>query len=175
MPGKYLGIKQRFMIGLRVLEMLQYWTPPPPPCTLWRVTNKIVLTTSFLLFPSLCECSRLGTRADSFQCDENGQCTCKRNVVGKNCDKCLSGYFALEKDNPYGCRQCFCYGHSSDCKSAGGFTGVNRTSVFRFGLEKWKALNSKGEVLTIKRVSIVWKVMSTLGKWNHSHSKYGLS
>lgn len=97
---------------------------------------------------SPCQCSRLGTRPDNFQCDENGQCTCKKNVVGKNCDKCRPGYFALEVDNPYGCRACFCYGHSYDCKSADGFSSVNLTSVFRFGYEEWTALNGKGEDVT---------------------------
>ena len=66
-------------------------------------------------------------------------------MIGKNCDKCRPGYFALEASNPYGCRQCFCYGHSNDCKSAGGVTAVNLTSVFRFGVEEWVALNSRGQ------------------------------
>lgn len=98
----------------------------------------------------------LGTRPDNFQCDENGQCACKKNVVGKNCDRCLDGHFALEADNPYGCRQCFCYGHSSDCKSAGGYSSINRTSVFRFGSDRWRAVNGKGW----KRVLIIWYLLS---------------
>lgn len=104
------------------------------------LTPTVVLSISC----SPCECSVLGTRPDNFQCDENGLCACKKNVVGKNCDQCLSGHFALEADNPYGCRQCFCYGHSSDCKSAGGYSSINLTSVFRFGAEAWRAQNSKG-------------------------------
>ena len=98
----------------------------------------------------------LGTRPDNFQCDENGQCACKKNVVGKNCDRCLDGHFALEADNPYGCRQCFCYGHSSDCKSAGGYSSINLTSVFRFGSDRWRAVNGKGW----KRVLIMWYLLS---------------
>ncbi|CAB3984009.1 Hypothetical predicted protein, partial [Paramuricea clavata] len=113
---------------------------------------------------SPCECSVLGTRPDNFQCDGNGQCTCKKNVVGKNCDQCLDGHFALEADNPYGCRQCFCYGHSSDCKSVGGYSSINLTSVFRFGSEEWRALNSKGEDVTRE-----------LSTWNAGEQSLGVT
>ena len=38
-----------------------------------------------------CECNLEGSL--SYQCEENGTCTCKTNVGGKKCTKCLDGYF----------------------------------------------------------------------------------
>jgi len=45
-------------------------------------------------------------------------CTCKKNVEGEKCDRCKPGYFALSKDNPDGCLQCYCSGVSNTCHSS---------------------------------------------------------
>ena len=37
-----------------------------------------------------------------------GQCGCKVNVGGRQCDHCNVGYYNLQIANPLGCEQCFC-------------------------------------------------------------------
>ncbi|XP_069765550.1 laminin subunit beta-4 [Narcine bancroftii] len=37
-----------------------------------------------------------------------GQCICKRNVEGRRCDECRSGYYGLSASNPEGCQDCQC-------------------------------------------------------------------
>ena len=37
-----------------------------------------------------CKCDHDGSEFD--QCNDNGKCTCKPNVVGDKCDKCAEGY-----------------------------------------------------------------------------------
>ena len=41
------------------------------------------------------------------------------NVEGVNCDRCQPGFYDLSKDNELGCRECFCFGISNVCQSAG--------------------------------------------------------
>ena len=43
----------------------------------------------------------------------------QENVEGVNCDTCKSGFYDLSVDNDEGCRQCFCFGISTVCQSAG--------------------------------------------------------
>lgn len=43
----------------------------------------------------------------------------QENVEGVNCDSCKVGFYDLSKDNDLGCRQCFCFGISTVCQSAG--------------------------------------------------------
>lgn len=51
-----------------------------------------------------CNCAHQGVLDGNLQCDLlNGSCTCKRNVVGRRCDKCLAGYSQF----PY-CEKCDC-------------------------------------------------------------------
>ncbi|KAH3697084.1 hypothetical protein DPMN_084569, partial [Dreissena polymorpha] len=63
-----------------------------------------------------CSCSTAGT-VDPKMCE--GRCVCKQNVEGANCDRCKPGFYDLRADNAQGCRQCFCFGISSTCQSAG--------------------------------------------------------
>ncbi|XP_030079865.1 basement membrane-specific heparan sulfate proteoglycan core protein isoform X26 [Drosophila hydei] len=58
-------------------------------------------------------CNRDGTE----DC-RNGVCYCRRNVVGARCDQCRPNTFGLSPTNPDGCKDCFCSGHSSQCRSA---------------------------------------------------------
>ena len=32
-----------------------------------------------------------------------GQCVCKKNVLGIECNECKPGYFNLQENNPSGC------------------------------------------------------------------------
>ena len=99
----------------------------------------------FALIFRKCECSGAGTDADYTQCNEEGECSCKRHVVGAKCGQCQQGYYALEAANPHGCQQCFCYGHATVCQAAIGYTGRNITSDFNTGLDGWTAVNDEGE------------------------------
>lgn len=67
-----------------------------------------------------CNCTVEGSSVDG--CGQAiGNCTCKENVEGDNCELCKSGYFGLSALNPDGCQPCFCYGHGGTCNSATGF------------------------------------------------------
>lgn len=39
---------------------------------------------------------------------EGGQCYCKENVEGRQCDVCKAGYFNLTSEKPLGCQGCEC-------------------------------------------------------------------
>uniref|UniRef100_UPI00358E1F67 laminin subunit beta-2-like n=1 Tax=Myxine glutinosa TaxID=7769 RepID=UPI00358E1F67 len=39
---------------------------------------------------------------------EAGRCHCKANVEGERCDRCKSGYFGLDANDPAGCQPCHC-------------------------------------------------------------------
>ncbi|XP_078356510.1 LOW QUALITY PROTEIN: laminin subunit gamma-1-like, partial [Oculina patagonica] len=95
-----------------------------------------------------CQCSPEGTDPSNTQCNEKGECSCKRNVIGAKCTQCNTGFYGLESSNPHGCRQCFCYGHSSVCQEAVGYTGRNISNQFRSGLDGWTVVNEQGTDVT---------------------------
>ncbi|XP_074605180.1 laminin subunit alpha-1-like [Brevipalpus obovatus] len=59
-----------------------------------------------------CECHFAGI-SDPTNCYP--PCWCKLNVEGKLCDQCKLGYFDLVSENPYGCRECFCFNATKKC------------------------------------------------------------
>uniref|UniRef100_A0A1I7VMW8 Laminin alpha 1 chain n=1 Tax=Loa loa TaxID=7209 RepID=A0A1I7VMW8_LOALO len=68
----------------------------------------------------LCNCDLLGTDPTTCKdgaclCDEIGQCSCKKNVIGLKCDSCDAYSFSLEKSNLYGCTDCFCFNRTNFC------------------------------------------------------------
>ena len=76
---------------------------------------------------SSCNCSVAGTPSSLLdQCDKTtGECTCKLNVEGKNCDQCKQGFYNLSQSNPQGCTQCVCdtkgtVGGSGQCEQQSG-------------------------------------------------------
>lgn len=91
-----------------------------------------------------CQCDLEGTDPSNTQCNEKGECSCKRNVIGAKCKKCRTGYFGLESSNPHGCRQCFCYGHTNVCDKAEGYAGRNISNDFTRGLNGWTVINEQG-------------------------------
>ena len=56
-----------------------------------------------------CNCNLNGTVGGSNTCDDsNGQCNCKSNVIGLQCDQCRPGTVSLDASNPDGCSACQC-------------------------------------------------------------------
>lgn len=52
-----------------------------------------------------CECDELGS--ESSECDlNNGQCKCRPNVIGRQCNQCKDSYWNLKSGN--GCTECNC-------------------------------------------------------------------
>jgi len=87
-----------------------------------------------------CGCLKAGSFNNTPSCNlETGECRCKLHVEGKRCSQCKSGYFNLKSDNEVGCLPCFCYGHSSVCRSALNFYKYNIESYFTHDTEGWTA------------------------------------
>ncbi|XP_076269824.1 terribly reduced optic lobes isoform X47 [Rhynchophorus ferrugineus] len=59
-----------------------------------------------------CDCHPWGSASQRCY---NGQCDCKANVIGPNCDRCRDGSFGLSSDNIDGCEFCFCSGVTNVC------------------------------------------------------------
>ncbi|XP_058809308.1 basement membrane-specific heparan sulfate proteoglycan core protein-like isoform X2 [Phymastichus coffea] len=59
-----------------------------------------------------CHCNPLGSENNDCV---NGQCSCKRNVEGAECDRCRYSTFGLSQNNPDGCNECFCSGVTNQC------------------------------------------------------------
>ncbi|XP_071445859.1 laminin subunit gamma-1 [Hetaerina americana] len=92
-----------------------------------------------------CGCVEAGCISNQPRCDPySGSCQCKDHVEGKRCDSCKPGFFNLDLENRFGCTPCFCYGHSSNCQSAAGYSQVVIESVFTRGLEHWTAEDYSG-------------------------------
>lgn len=92
-----------------------------------------------------CACVTAGSQNNEPHCDtRTGECSCKENAEGRRCDRCKAGFFGLSEENPYGCLSCFCYGHSSVCDSASGYYGLNITTDFETGKQRWTALTRSG-------------------------------
>ena len=57
-----------------------------------------------------CECNSLGTiptPEGTFVCEQpTGQCPCKDNVIGRQCDTCADGFYDLASGE--GCKDCGC-------------------------------------------------------------------
>lgn len=93
-----------------------------------------------------CSCSPAGSVGDG--CDSQGRCTCKAGVQGDKCDRCPSGTPLTE----HGCAQsndqteCFCYGHTTDCSMAKGYSIHNISSTFSNGDEGWTAAEANGVI-----------------------------
>lgn len=93
---------------------------------------------------SMCQCSAYGTQVGTICDPVSGACVCKLNVEGTECDRCKPGTMNLQYDNPYGCTACFCYGHSSICSVAGGYTVTQIKSDFDRDEDGWKGVDPSG-------------------------------
>ena len=98
-----------------------------------------------------CNCDARGSFDNAPSCDpESGLCLCKENVEGRHCRECKPGFFNLDQENKFGCTPCFCYGHTSECQSASGYSIVSTTSNFNKHKEKWSALDNRNRVIDLK-------------------------
>ena len=61
-----------------------------------------------------------------------GNCQCKQNVEGRNCEKCKEGFFQIDATNEFGCTPCFCYGHSKQCHMAQGYVKGMLINIYTF-------------------------------------------
>ncbi|XP_049631522.1 basement membrane-specific heparan sulfate proteoglycan core protein [Suncus etruscus] len=66
--------------------------------------------------PIECSCDPRGST--SSHCDPAGQCQCKAQVEGLNCNHCRPHHFHLSASNSEGCLPCFCMGVTQQCTSS---------------------------------------------------------
>ncbi|EDX09878.1 LanB2 [Drosophila simulans] len=98
-----------------------------------------------------CGCDTGGSHQNTPACDtETGICFCKENVEGRRCNECKPGFFNLDKTNRFGCTPCFCYGHTSECMTAPGYSIVSVTSNFNKFKERWTAADLNQREVDIK-------------------------
>ncbi|XP_022089419.1 laminin subunit alpha-like isoform X2 [Acanthaster planci] len=91
-------------------------------------------------FCESCFCDVSGTEEGI--CNQaTAECLCKENVEGVQCNQCKPGTFYLEASNPMGCISCFCFGHSSDCRSYG------RSREKFIDMDDWTVTNMKSPLI----------------------------
>ncbi|XP_013780127.1 laminin subunit gamma-1-like isoform X1 [Limulus polyphemus] len=106
-----------------------------------------------------CGCNLAGSVNNEPTCDPvTGICQCKENVEGQHCDRCKPGFFSLQEVNEFGCLTCFCYGHSSVCRSAPGYSKISIESSFTRGKENWKAQLHSGEEVGFQYNAIIQNI-----------------
>lgn len=109
-----------------------------------------------------CGCSEIGSAKNEPNCDPyTGTCYCKENVEGKRCRECKPGFFNLDEENEFGCTPCFCYGHSSQCISARGYSKYTQESVFSKSPERWRAEDEYRRIVNVEPVSLAQSISAT--------------
>lgn len=109
-----------------------------------------------------CGCDPRGSFDNTPSCDpETGDCLCKENVEGKRCKECRPGFFNLDLENRFGCTPCFCYGHTSECQSANGYSIVSTTSSFNKHKERWVAVDESGSPIDIEYNQFGQSILTT--------------
>ncbi|XP_076325413.1 terribly reduced optic lobes isoform X10 [Tachypleus tridentatus] len=63
-----------------------------------------------------CHCDERGSISQ--ECDYQKRCGCKEHVEGKNCNRCVEGFYNLNKENPSGCSSCYCFEVTEQCSSS---------------------------------------------------------
>ena len=57
---------------------------------------------SINFFDSECQCDIRGIAANNGCNQDDGSCTCKRNVVNRDCDQCAEEHYGLSESDPLG-------------------------------------------------------------------------
>ncbi|XP_054274289.1 laminin subunit gamma-1-like isoform X2 [Macrosteles quadrilineatus] len=98
-----------------------------------------------------CDCYAPGSYLNQPRCDTvSGVCQCKEHVEGQRCTGCKPGFFNMDENNEFGCTPCFCYGHSSVCRSAPGYSKVLVESMFARNNERWTAEDTQHSVIPMQ-------------------------
>lgn len=81
------------------------------------------------LLPAECTCNLLGTDAEAGPCDRNtGQCSCRPNVIGLNCDQCKENHWKIASG--MGCEACDCDPIGSGAEQCNQVSGQVRNKIF---------------------------------------------
>ncbi|XP_070974306.1 laminin subunit gamma-2 [Oncorhynchus clarkii lewisi] len=111
-----------------------------------------------------CNCSSIGSVGA--HCDSRGRCSCRAGTQGDKCDRCQNGTPISSNgcaanggqltDNSVTAQSlpCFCYGHSTECSTAKGYSVHTVTSTFDDGPEGWRAATVHG--VTPSQVHFRW-------------------
>nr|XP_006813188.1 PREDICTED: usherin [Saccoglossus kowalevskii] len=84
---------------------------------------------------SSCVCSPAGS-IGSGSCQQNtGDCVCKTNVIGINCNQCNYGYKNLDINNPLGCDPCNCDPFGSTSQYCDPVSGQCQCQLTTMGLQ----------------------------------------
>ena len=87
---KRTGLTTKFKRSCLDEDSLPFNKPPDGFCMQALTT----LTSEFTNKTYQCNCHQRGSL--SFECNKvGGQCSCRRGVVGRNCDKCQTGYYGF--------------------------------------------------------------------------------
>ncbi|TRY59547.1 hypothetical protein DNTS_012239 [Danionella cerebrum] len=97
-----------------------------------------------------CECDGKGSVGVCSA--EDGRCYCKSHVEGYSCNRCVPGSFNLQLENPEGCQNCFCFGHSTACSSSSQYMAINLTSDFLEDPDGWRGVFIGG-----REQPLIWK------------------
>ncbi|KAJ3635456.1 hypothetical protein MTP99_008363 [Tenebrio molitor] len=109
-----------------------------------------------------CGCSEPGSADNQPNCDPySGTCFCKENVEGKRCRECKPGFFNLDLENEFGCTPCFCYGHSSQCMSARGYSSYLIESAFSKSPERWRAEDEYKRNIEVEHIPLIHSITVT--------------
>ncbi|KAK1801637.1 hypothetical protein P4O66_022279, partial [Electrophorus voltai] len=95
----------------------------------------------------ICNCSRPGVTAHDFNCDtHSGQCRCKVNIVGRQCDRCAPGFYGYPRCRPCDCNEAGsekCDPSTGQCLCKENVEGL-RCDQCRLGTFYLDAANPKG-------------------------------
>nr|XP_046253250.1 laminin subunit alpha-5 isoform X2 [Scatophagus argus] len=97
----------------------------------------------------VCNCSRPGVVTPDVNCDTvSGQCRCKNNIVGRQCDRCAPGFYGYPNCRPCDCNEAgteeeVCDSFSGQCLCKENVQGV-RCDQCRVGTFHLDPTNPKG-------------------------------